>query len=327
MSIPEADYDGAWKEALDLYLPECLALLAPDLAAAIDWSRGFVFLETELQSITGTAAIGVRAVDKLVQVWLRDGSDAWVLIHIEAQHQRDAGFPRRVFVYFTRLLDQYNRPVVSLAILGDADPTWRPSGWEAAWWGCGVRFWFPVVKLVDYRDRLAALAAERNPFATVVLAHLAAEATRRDPTERQRSKFAQVRRLYELGYGREEVLQLFRLIDWLIRLPEGLERAFWREVQTYEEERQMPYITSVERLGIEQGLQQGRLEGEAAGRRAGLLAGLMVALEVKFGAAGQVVAGELGEIADEAVLTAVGERLRTAMTVEEVRAVYQPPEA
>jgi predicted DNA-binding ribbon-helix-helix protein len=39
-------------------------------------------------------------------------------------------------------------------------------------------------------------------------------------------------------------------------LPEGLEREFWQELRAYEEERRMPYITSVEEIGFERGLQQ-----------------------------------------------------------------------
>jgi predicted DNA-binding ribbon-helix-helix protein len=31
-------------------------------------------------------------------------------------------------------------------------------------------------------------------------------------------------------------------------LPEGLKQTFWAELKTYEEERKMPYITSVEEI-------------------------------------------------------------------------------
>ena len=36
-------------------------------------------------------------------------------------------------------------------------------------------------------------------------------------------------------------------------LPEGLKRTFWDEMKTYEEERKMPYITSVEEIGYDRG--------------------------------------------------------------------------
>jgi predicted transposase YdaD len=46
-------------------------------------------------------------------------------------------------------------------------------------------------------------------------------------------------------------------------LPKNLEQEFWREIRQLEEETRMPYITSVERLGIEQGIEQGIQRGEA----------------------------------------------------------------
>jgi predicted transposase YdaD len=46
-------------------------------------------------------------------------------------------------------------------------------------------------------------------------------------------------------------------------LPKNLEQEFWREIRQLEEETRMPYITSVERLGIEQGIEQGMQRGEA----------------------------------------------------------------
>lgn len=43
-------------------------------------------------------------------------------------------------------------------------------------------------------------------------------------------------------------------------LPNGLERSFWAELKTDEEARQVPYITSVERIGFDRGWEEGRQE-------------------------------------------------------------------
>jgi predicted transposase/invertase (TIGR01784 family) len=44
----------------------------------------------------------------------------------------------------------------------------------------------------------------------------------------------------------------------MMELPEDLKQAFWGQVEQYEQERQMPYVTSIEQLGIEKGREQGR---------------------------------------------------------------------
>ena len=126
--------------------------------------------------------------------------------------------------------------------------------------GCTIRFHYPIIKLRDWKARRATLEESDNPFATVVLAHLAAQDTRRNPDRRLNAKLTLIRRLYDRGYSRERVLSLFRFIDWLLALPAELEAHVRQAVYQIEEERKMPYITSVERFGREQGRSEGKRE-------------------------------------------------------------------
>jgi hypothetical protein len=75
------------------------------------------------------------------------------------------------------------------------------------------------------------------------------------------------------------------------------------------------------------GHQKGLQEGLQQGLRQGLLDGLELALELKFGRAGLDLVPELRQIEDAAVLRAVGERLRTATTLDELRRIYATGEA
>lgn len=134
-----ADFDSPWKEALEFYFPAFLALFFPRIHADIDWSRGHFFLDKELQRIMPKGGSGRQYVDKLVKVWWTDGNEAWVLIHVEVQTQRETEFPKRMYDYNTRLADRYNRTVVSLAVLADDDPDWRPDHYDAALVGWSVR--------------------------------------------------------------------------------------------------------------------------------------------------------------------------------------------
>ncbi len=88
--------------------------------------------------------------------------------------------------------------------------------------------------------------------------NLCAQVAGKDVGVGYESKLSLIKSLYERGYGRENIVQLFRLIDWFIALPKTEEDRLWQEIQTLEKERKMPYITSVERIGIRKGLQQGQ---------------------------------------------------------------------
>jgi hypothetical protein len=151
-------------------------------------------------------------------------------------------------------LDQELRQVVlaSLAILGDDRETWRPGPFETDLWGCRAKFEFPTIKLLDYESRWSELEASDNPFAIAVMAHLKTKATRQDLQSRKEWKFRLTRQLYEQGYERQDILNLFKFLDWIMELPQELKQAFRTELEQYEQERQMPYITSIEQMAKEE---------------------------------------------------------------------------
>jgi hypothetical protein len=167
-----------------------------------------------------------------------------------------------MFVYYARLRDRYQRPVVSLGILTDRRRRWRPAVYRDTLWGCALSWRYPVIKLLDYRGREAELSAHPNPFAVVVLAHLKAQETARDPQARYQWKWQLTRGLYDRGLTRQDIVELFRFIDWVLVLPEDAEDRLWTDLQQYEEQQVMRYVTSVERIGIKKGLQQGLQQGE-----------------------------------------------------------------
>jgi len=87
--------------------------------------------------------------------------------------------------------------------------------------------------------------------------HLKAKETCSDDQQRKVWKFSLTRRLYEQGYERQDILNLYRFIDWLLVLPEELEREFQEDLQRFEQERQMQYVTSVERMAKQEGIEEG----------------------------------------------------------------------
>jgi hypothetical protein len=246
-ATPDIQFDSPWKTAIENYFPDFMAFFFPQIHADIDWSRGFEFLDQELQQVVRDAELGKRLADKLAKVWRRSGEESWVMAHLKVQNTEESVFSKRMYVYNYRIGDRYNIPVASLAILGDERSSWRPDRYQSELWGCAVDFRFPVVKLVDYRQNWQALEESRNPFAVVVMAHLKAQETRNDGQQRKLWKFILTRMWYEQGYERQDVLNLYRFIDWMLELPAGLEQEFRQEVEQLEQERQMTYISSIER--------------------------------------------------------------------------------
>ncbi|MGC9385487.1 MAG: hypothetical protein ACP5D0_00955, partial [Hydrogenovibrio sp.] len=250
------DHDSPWKEALERRFPEFLSLLFPKVFQQIDWQQPISFLDKELQQIFPQSHNGRTYADKLIQVAFKNGDTHWVLIHVEIQGEPEKNFAKRMFRYYYRIQDKYNQDVISLAVLSDNHPNFRPSCYEFALSGCKIRFDFPMVKLLDWQDNLEILLNSENVFALIVAAQLQAKRLNQ-PRQRLEAKIQLIRLLYQRGYSREEVIELFRFIDWMIRLPDNLEILFKRTLDQIEEEQQMAYVTSVERLAMQEGKQEG----------------------------------------------------------------------
>ena len=199
--------------------------------------------------------------------------------------------------------------MASLAVLADDDPDWRPTDFHSNLFGCESGICFPAVKLLDFTAHEAMLEASSNPFAQVMLAHLKARQTQSDPASRHAWKVRLVRNLYERGFSPKDVRELFRVIDWLMVLPPPLARAFRQDVDKIQEEKRMPYVTSIERLA----------------RAEGMCEGIETALQIRFGDEGVKLMPEIREIYEEETLRAILKALQTAASLDEVRRLWSPP--
>lgn len=249
MTNPQTAYDSPWKTILKTYFQEFISFFYPDLYSDIDWTKPIEFLDKELIQVTRDASIGLRLADALVKVYWINGQETWLYIHVEVQNQRDDDLPHRVYVYNYRIYDQYKQPITSLVILGDDQIHWRPDHFVLQAPRTTMRFDFSTTKLVDYRERWAELEADRNLFATVVMMHLRTLETTSDRRARKDFKFSLLKRLYEQGRDRQDIINFYGLIDWMMTLSKELQSEFNQQVTQYEEEMKMPYITSIERSG------------------------------------------------------------------------------
>jgi hypothetical protein len=309
------DFDSPWKETLELYLERVLRLLFPRLHQRVDWSVPYESLDAELQQIVREGELGERRADKLFRVRARDGSDLYLLIHVEVQSQYDASFTERMFVYSYRLRDRYNQPVESLAILADETRTWRPSHYEQETITTRTVFEFATVKLFDWSTRVEELETGENPVGLIVLAHLQSQATHGNDAERRDWKFRLFRGLLLRGLSPEEVRQFLRAIDWLLDLPKDLDRQLRFDILNWEKEQTMPRLSSFEEFAKEEGFEAGLRAGNEKAVKF-----LLMALEFRFGEDGI----RYGEELKARPLTEWAEKLeaniRSVQTLDELKA-------
>jgi len=312
-----ADMDGGWKQIIDDYLEEFFHFFYPRVHAAIDFRQTCQSLDKELAKIMVGAEVGDREVDKLLQVHWHDGGDELVLVHVEVQAQNEVDFAQRMCVYNCRIWERYRRPVVSLALLVDGDPQFRPDRYTRERVGCRLEFRYPVVKLLDYKSP-EELAADPSPFAVASQVQLSKLQAGSDVQRRFEFKLALARQLYRRGYDREDVLKLFRFMDYVLTLPTELSRQFNGELEKIEEKLNMPYVTSIERNALARGIEQGRHEGQQEGMLHGVRDLLRQTLEVRFGKLPELLLHKIEQCQDVAALRAFHQQALIAGSLDDL---------
>lgn len=245
--------DSAWKDILDELFPEFMEFFFYDLYKEIDFSRKPVFLDKELEKIVKISKTGKRFADKLVKIHLKDGSERWCFCHVEVQGKAEKKFSERVYIYNYRIFDKYHKKVISLVVLTDENQTFRPDTYEVNLDGFSLIFKYPLVKIIDYKNRLDELKKSSNPFAVVVETYIKLLEVKKDNEKKLSLKLV----LSKSVFNRKDYLKLLRFIDWLINLPEKYEKIYLEEMRKFEGVIGVPYVTTFERYGYNKGLKEG----------------------------------------------------------------------
>lgn len=279
------DRDGAWKTILEELLSPALQLCLPELWAQVDWSIPPVFLDKELPRLTGFEASDQRFVDKLVQLQLQDGQPCLVILHLEIQDRPQRLFAYRMYCYHFHLEHQYGatHQLVSLALLTDLKADWRPNCHSRASFGTSLSFVYPVVKLLDYEDRLEELIATGNPFALVIAAHIKAARTKRKPGERRDWKAEYLRMALRYKRSDREACSVLNFIDRIMKVPPRLDSQVKQGVELEMQEAGMTYFGGVFGSLKKQAYDDGKADGKAEGKVEGMASVLIGQLMQKFG--------------------------------------------
>ncbi len=92
------------------------------------------------------------------------------------------------------------------------------------------------------------------------MAHLKTKETHNKPEERKTWRYHLTTMLYDQGYDEQAIIELHSFLDWIMDLPEEFEKQFQPELKTFEEARQMKYVTTIERMAEARGAKSREVE-------------------------------------------------------------------
>ncbi|MCY4781198.1 hypothetical protein ORI89_16165 [Sphingobacterium sp. UT-1RO-CII-1] len=289
-SVPFRKSDELLKAIFEENFPDFLRFMYPEADTMFDFEKGLTFMDKELLEIMPDRERkkGRRIADLLVKVYLKDGTQKWILAHTEIEGGNDDGFPYRMFQYHYRLLDRYRVPVETIAVFTGGPAQGRPGEYSYFVFGTSLTFRYLTYQIFDHQED--ELLVMDNIFAYIVLAcqkALSENKIAEEELAEQRSTIA--RALIETNkYSKDRIMSfLVFLKSFLFIRDKDLNSNFDQYIyQVTGGTIQMGVIETIKRqerekglqAGLEKGMQTGLEKGKADGKREEAIA---IALEFK----------------------------------------------
>lgn len=210
--------DSLWKAILEDIFDDFLRFFFHQADELFAMERGFEFLDKELEQLfpPQNDNFSPRYVDKLVKVFMKDGKEEWILVHIEVQGYKDTLFPERMFTYYYRIFDKYNKPITAFAIFTDDSFKRYPAKFEQSFLGTSIRYEYNTYKIVEQSEE--DLLKSTNPFSIVILTVKAAlKSKKSNELELFELKLNLAKTLLQKQFPKEKIRALMNFLKYHIR--------------------------------------------------------------------------------------------------------------
>ncbi len=241
-------FDEVWKDVIEGIFQDFVCFYMPDLAEDIDFTKPSVFLDKEFSTIEINSEDRVRYLDKLVKIYMKNGDEIWALLHIDVQHANKDDFSLRMFKYFYRVLDKYNKKIVS-QIIFTGNYNYQKE-FNYSFYNTELNYKYRSLRLIDYDE--TELLNSDNPFALVTLAVKYAIDSNSDEELRYNFKSKLMRLMLTRKYSHKKIENLFKFIEIMLELSDvDLNKKFFAELRKMAKEGDIMVITKFEEMAME----------------------------------------------------------------------------
>ena len=253
------------KSAFEEAFPDLLRFFFPQTDTLFDISRGFEFMDKELSELFPELEKqgGSRFVDMLVKTWLLDGTEEWVLVHLEIQGDDMRGFSHRMFQYWYRIYDRYGVDIVALAVFTGGKNQVKPTTYHRSFLGTEITYTYNAYHILDHSE--AQLLAMDNPFAFIVLAAQKALLSGKIPeSELGEQRLTIARALIQSQrYDGEQIRRFLYFLKTFVYIDDpDINRNFDKQIDLLTgNQNAMGIIETIKMLTREEGLEEGLEKG------------------------------------------------------------------
>jgi len=160
--------DTLLKSIIEEYCVEFIRFFFSNADEIFDLDKKILFFDKEFANLFPQHGDeeNVMYVDKLIQVWRKDGKKEWILIHIEVQDKPEKNFAERMFVYYYHIRDKFKHKITAIVIFTGTNKKFAPSFYKEEQLGTGIKYWFNTYKVFEQEEKTLELS--NNPFAVII---------------------------------------------------------------------------------------------------------------------------------------------------------------
>ena len=272
----ESYYDAIWKDFIAEFWKDILKRFMPDLYDKANLKREPENLDKELRDLLPEEPKApVRYVDTLMKIFLKDGGEEWVLLHVEIQGRGGENISRRMFRYYCLIFAHHDVNPAALAILTAKRPQseGEPGIYKAGVFGTIIEYKYNVIKAYELDDE-ELKAGDNIVDLFVYAAKIAYKHSKSNEKKLHYMKIIVVL-LAKKGWEQLRRRRFIIYLERVMHLSNADYRLQFRKAadETFNEgENKMRYKTVTEEI-FEEGVAEGRAQGIAQGRAQGLMEG------------------------------------------------------
>ncbi|MGJ9458107.1 hypothetical protein [Oceanobacillus sp. CF4.6] len=279
----QPDQDGLWKKLIGELFEAFIQFFAPGLYEEIDFTIEPEFLQQELFKEVIIEKKGRVNADQIVKVFMKNGKERWILVHVEVQGIAGKEFSQRMFKYFYKIYDKFNREIYAIALITDAEQSSKSNRFSYSFFGTELEYAYNMYEF--HGKDIEQLEQSSNPFAAAVLAGIYASKTKNESHKRylfKRKLMIEILQKFSSQHEntRTYLTSLFYFIDYLLHVPDELKKKLSEDIRPLigkeashtmraEKEKLPPTIAELFADAKDEGLVKGREEGREKGREEG----------------------------------------------------------
>ena len=206
--------DIAWKYILDELTLQFIEFFMPDLYDFVDLSKKPRALDNEFSSLFPESVSENRRVDKLFEVYLKNGDTKWILLNIEIQSYEDLDFAKRMFQHYFRIFDKFNREIEAIVVYTYEVDRHKYKKYENNFLETKITYEFRTYDIAE--QKLEVLEKIKNPFSFVVRTLIKSFDYKESDKNNFNFKLELSRLLFSSGYSKYEVTKIFRFLGFIL---------------------------------------------------------------------------------------------------------------